>query len=172
MNKHVDVTGNSHARRGTAAVTLHNMWHYIRCWISLHETLTAGKVPFWDQQKILNYRLLRLSVTYTFRLVELFLFYVFYITSAIFRISLCVLCLFLCSFCVTSCFLVLLPSVDKVADWTTGEAGVLLPVGKWISLLRRVQCSAGAHPASHAIYIGVLYSGAKSRTWSCPLISI
>ena len=131
-------------------------------WNSLHGTLTAGKVPFWDQQKILNYRL-HLSVTSTLPLVELFLlWYVFLISSAIFRISLYVLCFFLCSSCVTSCFLALLPSVNKVAGWTTGEAGVLLPAAKGISLLRRVQCSAGAHPASYAIDIGVLSWGARA----------
>jgi len=140
---------------------------------TLHETLTAGKVPFWEQQKILNYRLPRLSVTSTLRLVQLFLlWYVFLTSSAICRISLCVLCFFLCSFCVTSCSLALLPSFDKVAGWKTGEAGVLLPAGKGISPLHRVLCSDGAHPASYAIDTAVLSSGAKSRTWSCPLISI
>jgi hypothetical protein len=52
------------------------------------------------------------------------------------------------------------------------EAGVLLPTGKRISLLHRVQTSSWAHPATYAMDTGVLSSGVKRRTWSCPLISI
>jgi hypothetical protein len=74
-NKHVDVTGNFHTRKVICGChTPRQVAMYMSLWAYLHRTLTAGKVPFWVQQKRLNYRLPRVFVTSTFQLVDLFSF--------------------------------------------------------------------------------------------------